>query len=74
MDDHIILFEKVPEVESVNVVVNNSKTPSQSGKTVPPTNPVIEPVPRVPKVTHAPPTRASLKGAKAVVEEGGRTV
>lgn len=31
-------------------------------------------MPRVPKVTRAPPTMASLKGAKTVVEEGGCTV
>ena len=56
------------------MTVNNSKIPSRSGETVPLTNPVIEPVSRIPKVTRAPPTMASLKGVKAVVEEGGCTV
>lgn len=61
-------------MEGSKAMVISSKTPSQTYETILPTNPVIKPVPRVPKVTRAPPTMASLKGAKAVVEEGGCTV
>lgn len=70
-DNGAIMLERILEVEGSKAVVISSKTPYE---TILPTNPVIEPVRRVPKVICAPPTRTSLKGAKAVVEEGGCTV
>ncbi|XP_058774425.1 uncharacterized protein LOC131648709 [Vicia villosa] len=71
-EEYVVSY--VNEYKYVEVNSEFIETPCQTFELVPQVVSTAKHTPTVPKVTRIPPTMASLKDAKAVVEEGGCTV
>ncbi|XP_058774563.1 uncharacterized protein LOC131648851 [Vicia villosa] len=71
-EEYVVSY--VNEYKYVEVNGEFIETPCQTFELVPQVVSAAKHTPTVPKVTRIPPTMASLKDAKAVVEEGGCTV
>ncbi|XP_058774215.1 uncharacterized protein LOC131648479 [Vicia villosa] len=71
-EEYVVSF--IDETKYVEFTIEGFETPRQAFELVPQVVSETKPVKTVPKVTRIPPTMASLKDARAVVEEGGCTI